>query len=283
MPTVMIDDIATRYELKGSGPPLLMFSPGGFDATVEKWSSLGIYAQTKPVDHLAKHYTCILFDRRECGESGGRVERVSWRDYAAQGKGLLDHLGIEKAHLIGGCLGCSPVLAFAVAYPRAVGSMILYWPAGGARHRITSQQRFSDHLAFVGSNGLPAVVQLARESSKAFGGDPRIGPWAAVIRRNPGFAAHYASVDIEAYKLIVRGMMRCLFDRDTAPGPEPEDLLRCEVPALVIPGNDNSHATSAARYMAECLPRSHYWDAPVSTQTEEATAKQLLDFLPGGA
>ena len=59
----------------GSGPPILMYAPGGFDATVEKWSTLGVYAKIKLLDHLPKAYTCILFDRRECGQSGGRVER----------------------------------------------------------------------------------------------------------------------------------------------------------------------------------------------------------------
>ena len=63
----------------------------------------------KLLDHLPKQYTCIVFDRRECGQSGGRVERVTWCDYVAQGRGLLDHLGIDKAHLMGGCMGCSPV------------------------------------------------------------------------------------------------------------------------------------------------------------------------------
>ena len=44
------------------------------------------------LDSLSKHYSCITFDRRECGQSGGRVEAVTWRQYADQGKGLLDHL-----------------------------------------------------------------------------------------------------------------------------------------------------------------------------------------------
>ena len=74
MPFITIDGINTRYEVIGAGPPLLMFTPGGFDATLEKWSSLGVYAKTKPLDHLAKKYRCIIFDRRECGQSGGRVE-----------------------------------------------------------------------------------------------------------------------------------------------------------------------------------------------------------------
>ena len=35
----------------------------------------------------------------------------------AQGRGLLDHLGFDEAHLMGGCMGCSSVIAFAVAHP----------------------------------------------------------------------------------------------------------------------------------------------------------------------
>jgi hypothetical protein len=48
-------------------------------------------------------------------------------------------------------------------------------------------------------------------------------------------------------------MCRALMDRDTAPGAEPEELLRLEIPALIVPGRDPSHATSAARYLEECL------------------------------
>ena len=60
MATATLDGIATRYEVRGDGPPLLMYSPGGFDATVEKWSSLGVYARVKPVDILSPRYTCIM-------------------------------------------------------------------------------------------------------------------------------------------------------------------------------------------------------------------------------
>ncbi len=78
MPSAIIDGIATRYEIVGSGPPLLMYAPGDFNAVVEAWSTLGIYQKLKLVDHLPAHFTCILFDRRECGQSGGRVESITW-------------------------------------------------------------------------------------------------------------------------------------------------------------------------------------------------------------
>ena len=99
MPTATVDGIQTHYEVIGDGPPLLMYSPGGFDATLDKWSTLGIYARTRLLDHLAEKYRCITFDRRETGQSGGRVERITWDDYVVQGKGLLEHLGIQAAHV----------------------------------------------------------------------------------------------------------------------------------------------------------------------------------------
>jgi pimeloyl-ACP methyl ester carboxylesterase len=279
MATALIDGITTRYDVIGSGPPLLMFSPGGFDATIEKWSTQGVYARIKPVDHLSRKYTCIVFDRRETGQSGGRVERVSWSHYVEQGKGLLDHLNIQRAHIMGACMGCSPAIAFGVAYPEAARSLLLYWPVGGARYRINGHLRFAQHLAYVHQHGLSEVVTLAAREPKSFGEDPRVGPWASVIRRDPAFAAAYAALDVASYKLLVTAMGRNLLDRDTAPGAEPEDLLRLEIPALIVPGCDATHATSAARYLQECLPKSEYWDVPVEAQTEETAPARMLQFL----
>ncbi|HUP29663.1 MAG TPA: alpha/beta hydrolase [Usitatibacter sp.] len=278
-----LDGIATRYEVVGSGPPVLMFSPGGFDATLEKWSSLGIYARIKPVEALSAAYRCIIFDRRECGQSGGRVEAVSWTDYVRQGAALLDHLRIDRAFLMGGCMGCSPVAAFAVQYPQRVLGMVLYWPVGGAKYRIKGQGRFAEHLDFVRQAGLTGVVDLVAKDGKAFGADPRGGPWASVIKRDPQFAADYAKQDAARYAEVVSAMAAGLLDRDTAPGAEPEELLRCTIPALVVPGRDESHATSAARYFEECLPRSQYWDAAPEQQTEATAPPRILQFLEASA
>jgi len=279
MATAVVDGIETRYEVLGSGPPLLLFAPGGFDATVEKWSTLGVYARVKPIDHLSKHYSCIAFDRRECGQSGGRVEAVGWSHYVAQAKGLLDHLGIARAHLMGGCMGCAPVAAFAVAHPQSVAGMVLWWPVGGAKYRIKGLQRFAEHAAYVRADGLAAVVALVQREGKPFGADPRGGPWASVIRRDPTFAERYARLDCTRYLETLGAMADALLDRDTAPGAEPEELMQLDIPAWIVPGKDESHATSAARYLEECLPRAEYWDAPPAEQTGETAPPRLLDFL----
>ena len=279
MPVALTDGIETHYDVVGEGPPLLMFAPGGFDARIEKWSDLGVYKRIRLLDHLPAHVTCILFDRRENGRSGGRVEAVSWDAFVRQAAGLLDHLGIEKAHLMGGCMGCCPVSAFAVALPHRTLSMVHYWPVGGPAYRISSHQRFARHMAFVEENGLGAVVELVRSHDKTFSADPRGGPWGQSIRNSSAFASAYAALDVKTYLLTCGLMIRRLFDRDTAPGAEPEALMALDLPALIVPGADASHATSAARYLQECLNGSDYWDAPPEAQTEETAPDRVIGFL----
>ena len=263
MPVADIGGIATRYEVAGSGPPLLMFSPGGFNAAAENWAAFGLYQRLRLLDELTHSYTCITFDRRESGASGGRVERITWGDYAAQGKGLLDHLGIGRAHLMGGCAGCSVAAVFAVTYPEAAASMVLYSPAGGARYRIPPAREVraasglcrrtgvaGGHRAGPGRHG-----RLHRGSAGRPVGDghpvrPRIrggirAPGPRPVRHDRGRNGPAA--------VRPRHRPRSRAGRPAEPRhpragrPGPGRLARhLGIPALVVPGQDASHATSAS-------------------------------------
>ncbi len=279
MATAVIDGITTRYDIVGNGTPLLMFSPGGFDATLDTWTTLPSYARIRILEHLSENHQCIVFDRRETGQSGGRVELITWPHYVRQGFGLLRHLGIARAHVMGGCMGCSVAIAFAVAHPDATLSLLLWWPVGGAKYRINGHRRFAEHTAYVRQHGLDAVVAVARTGDQSFGQDPRGGPWVSLLRRDAEFAASYVRQDVDRYAELVTAMGRTLIDRDTSPGAEPDDLLRLSTPALVVPGRDATHATSAARYLEECLANAQYWDVPVDRQTEANAPARLLEFL----
>jgi pimeloyl-ACP methyl ester carboxylesterase len=281
MAMATIEGIPTYFETYGSGPPLLMCAPGGFDADIEKWRTQGVYSHIKFLEHLPQRFTCIAYDRRDTGRSGGRVDRITWLDYARHAKGMLEHLDLDRAHIMGGCMGCSVAIAFGTAYPHLASSLVLFWPVGGAKYRINGHLRFADHLAFVHQNGLAATVELARQSGKSFGNDSRVGPWVSVIRNDPEFASRYAVQNLEDYKLVAGAMANGLLDRDTSPGAEPEDLMRLSIPTLVVPGSDASHATSAARYLHECIPNSEYWDVPTSAQAGPQTNAKVIGFLQG--
>ena len=131
-------------------------------------------------------------------------------------------------------------------------------------------------------NGLAAVVDLAREQGR-FWVNPEAGPWASTIVADSDFAANFASQDLDRYLAMVGLMGQMLFDRDTATGPEPQELMALKVPTVIIPGADAAHATSAARYLEECLDGSVYHDVPVAEQTPDRVRQWIIEFLESHA
>jgi pimeloyl-ACP methyl ester carboxylesterase len=277
MATATIDGIDTCYETHGSGSPILMFAPGGFDSTIDKWRSASAWTGINAIEVLAAEHMVILYDRRECGQSGGRVERLSWAGYTRQAKALLDHLKIDSAWIMGGCMGCSVALAFGVHYPEATRGLLLHWPVGGYRWKVNSQERFMRHYNFAKEKGLKGVVERAH-GGKSFWADSESGPWSTAIARDAAFADRFAAQDLERYLGVIITSGRSLFDRDTAPGAEPEEMVGVKTPALIIPGDDPSHATSGAHYLRELLPKSDFWNVMPSEQSTQKVCDQILGF-----
>ncbi|MEK7340885.1 MAG: alpha/beta hydrolase [Candidatus Binatota bacterium] len=277
MAVAMVDGLEVYYETRGSGAPLLMLAPGGFDATIEKWLATNAWKEIDALEKLSSQFQLIIYDRREAGRSGGRVEKLRWDLYARQAKGLLEHLKIDSAFVLGGCMGCSVALAFAVSFPEATRALVLHWPVGGYRWKANSRERFARHAALVRERGLAGVVERAREKG-SFWQDPESGPWAPCIARDARFAEAFASQDQQRYLGIVEASGRALFDRDTAPGAEPEEIMGIKAPALIVPGDDPSHATSAAHYLRECLPNAEYWNVMPPEQRTEKVCDRILEF-----
>jgi pimeloyl-ACP methyl ester carboxylesterase len=255
----------------------LLFAPGGFDATIDKWREATAWKGMDALGAFAAEHQVIVYDRRECGRSGGRVERLSWANYTRQAAALLDHLKIDAAYVLGGCMGCSVALAFGAHYPERARGLLLHWPVGGYRWKVNAQSRFQRHYNFARENGLKAVAERAR-AGKSFWQDPEAGPWASVIERDKSFAEKFIDQDLDRYLGIIVTTGRSMFDRDTAGGAEPEEILGIKAPALIIPGDDPSHATSGAHYLRELLPKADFWNVMPPEQTTRNICERILEF-----
>lgn len=277
MSVAMVDGLEVYYETRGSGAPLLMLAPGGFDATIDKWLTTNAWKGMNALEKLSSEFQIIVYDRREAGRSGGRVEKLTWDLYARQAKGLLEHLRIDSAFVLGGCMGCSVALALSVCFPEATRALVLHWPVGGYRWKANSRGRFVRHAVFVQEKGLSGVVERARET-KSFWQDSESGPWAPCFARDVKFAEAFKSQDPDRYLGIVESSGSVLFDRDTAPGAEPEEIMGVKAPALIVPGDDPSHATSAAHYLRECLPNAEFWNVMPPEQSTERVCDRILEF-----
>jgi hypothetical protein len=122
--------------------------------------------------------------------------------------------------------------------------------------------------------GSPALSS-APAAGRLSGRTPK---WATLIAREAGFADRFAAQELERYLGIILTTGRGLFDRDTAPGAEPEEIMGIKAPALIIPGDDPSHATSGAHYLRELLPKADFWNVMPPDQSTQKVCDHILNF-----
>jgi 3-oxoadipate enol-lactonase len=118
MKTGIIDanDQKIYYEVHGEGEPLVMIMGIGYDATL--W---GLYQ----VPAFSSKYQVIVFDNRDVGRSSKATTPYTIADMADDVAGLLDGLGIERAHMLGISLGGMIAQEFALRHPNRLNKLIL--------------------------------------------------------------------------------------------------------------------------------------------------------------
>jgi pimeloyl-ACP methyl ester carboxylesterase len=280
VPFATLNGIKINYRVQGSGPPLLMFAPGGFGSVMSRWTAAGGKREWQEMDGLAalsRHFTTIAYDRREAGQSGGRVEPLTWDLYVEEAKALLDLTGEPQAILLGSCMGAALALAFAVRHPAACKGLYLHWPVGGYRWMRKGHDFFRRHIEFVRVNGLEAVVKRAPQG-KSFWDDPEIGPWGPPTIIDPGFAAHFVQQELGQYIGICEWSRDALFNDSMPSGASGAELMEIRIPAFIQSGNDASHAHSASWALKELMPQAELWSVLPPHQNGRNTLEQILAF-----
>ncbi|MGH8621475.1 MAG: alpha/beta hydrolase [Burkholderiales bacterium] len=280
MPFATINRIKLHYRSQGSGPALLMFAPGGFGSVRSRWTAEGGKREWQEMDALAtlsRHFTTIAYDRREAGQSGGRIEPLTWDLYVEEAKGLLDLAGERQALLLGSCMGAALALAFAVRHPAACRGLYLHWPVGGYRWMMKGHDFFRRHIEFVRANGFEAVIKRAPRG-KSFWDDPEIGPWGAPTITDPEFAARFVQQDLGPYIATCERSRDALFNDTMPSGASGAELMEIRIPAFIQSGNDASHAHSAAWALKELMPQAELWNVLPPHQNGRNTLEQILAF-----
>jgi pimeloyl-ACP methyl ester carboxylesterase len=84
-----------------------------------------------PRDVLADQFTVVAMDQRNAGSSTAPIgPGDGWTTFAADHVALLDHLGFDRVHAMGGCIGSSYVLGLCQAAPDRVTAGVLQNPIG---------------------------------------------------------------------------------------------------------------------------------------------------------
>jgi pimeloyl-ACP methyl ester carboxylesterase len=116
MPDVRVHDITLHYEQEGTGEPLILIPYLAADNACYAFQ----------VADYAKHFTCISVDLRGSGVSDKPAGTYTTELFADDVAGLMEAIGVERAHVMGLSLGASTGMWLAAKYPAKVKSLSLH-------------------------------------------------------------------------------------------------------------------------------------------------------------
>lgn len=126
MPTVRVGDIDVYYEVHGDGPPLVFVGGLGVDLTV--------FAPF--VAQLARGFRVLTFDHRGAGRTDKPDIVYSIPMMAEDTAGLMDALGLARAHVVGVSMGGRIAMELAARYPGRVDRLVLISTAATGTGRL---------------------------------------------------------------------------------------------------------------------------------------------------
>ena len=144
MPIFERGDVHIHYEVEGEGPPVLLLAPGGMRSANELWGRMPWNPRTALVDH----FQLIGMDQRNAGASTAPVSGADgWSAYADDQLALLDHLGVDRCHVLGMCIGGPFIFGLLTRARERFHSAVLLQPVGIDSNRQAFHDLFDDWAA----------------------------------------------------------------------------------------------------------------------------------------
>jgi pimeloyl-ACP methyl ester carboxylesterase len=242
MPTAQANGIELEYDTRGDpgAPPLLLVM--GLGAQMTAWDD-------ELCDQLAAAgFFVIRFDNRDVGlstkiESGDGFDVVSaigaalgggtpdapylLRDMADDAFGLLDHLGIERAHVVGASMGGMIAQTMAITRPERVATLTSIMSTTGDPTVGTATPEALAILMTRPPSGRDEYVTNAVSTMRLLHGPVLPFDEQRAAERAAGFydrCFHPAGVGRQLVAIL-------------ASGDRTEDLAGCRIPTLVVHGD----------------------------------------------
>jgi pimeloyl-ACP methyl ester carboxylesterase len=268
MATARVNSVNLFYEDVGAGPPLVFVHEFAGDS--RSWHL--------QVRSFARRYRTIAFNARGYPPSDVPEDPKAYsQDQAVDDiRGLLDALGISKAHVCGLSMGGYATLHFGLRYPERALSLVVagagYGSVPGDRAKFHADaeltaRRFEE-------DGMASTADLyAKGPTRVQFMDKDPTGWRE-------FRAQLGEGSARGHALTLRGVQKTrpsIFDL----GPRLEKL---EVPTLIMTGDEDDPCLEPAIFMKRAIPTAALVVIPKSGHTinleePEAFNDAVLDFL----
>lgn len=248
MATATVDGLTLAYEVIGDSGQPWVITPGGR------------YTKEDPgVPELAEAIAAagnrvLIWDRPNCGESDvcfeGATESQMQADALA---GLLRHLDMAPAVIMGGSGGARVSLLSAANHPDVAAALAVLWISGGAYGLMTLANFYcAPSLRAAWVEGMEAVADLP--------------DWEEVTRRNPANRQRILDQDRKRFIETMERWMLAYYPQpdEYVPGL-PNDVARSiQVPTLVFRSGESDawHTRATSEALAEFIPNARLVEPP---------------------
>jgi pimeloyl-ACP methyl ester carboxylesterase len=232
MAIARVNDIDICFEIHGSGPPLVLIM--GLRRNAEWW-----YQQIR---ELSKHFTTIVFDNRGAGRTDKPQMDYSIRLFAEDTAGLMNFLGIPRAHILGISMGGYIAQELAINYPDKVNGLILGCTSCGGRRAVHMSEERTNK--FKANKGLTPEEILRKDMDLYFSD--------RFIRENPAWIEEFVNISLRYYQpadAFFRQFNACL-NHDTV-----DRVSEISSPTVIMTGDDDPLVPSAnSLILKELMP-----------------------------
>jgi len=269
MPMAKVDDgINLYYEETGQGTPLVFVHE--FAGEARSW-----HLQVRA---LARRYRCIAYNARGYPPSDVPGDRAAYsQDRAADDiKGVLDALGIDRAHICGLSMGGYATLVFGLRHPaRALSLTVAGCGYGSVRADRSGFHADSELVAkrFEAEGMAPVAELYSRGPTRVQFIDKDPAGWKE-------FHDQLAHGSAQGHALTLRGVQMTrpsVFDLE-------RQLETLDVPTLIVTGDEDEPCLEPGLFMKRKIPTAGLVVLPKSGHTinleePEAFNRALLDFV----
>ena len=232
-------DVTIAYDLEGpdDGFPILLIAPGGMRSANAIWNDMPY----NPREHLVDTYRLIGMDQRNAGRSFAPVSADDgWATMRDDQLALLDHLGVERCHVMGMCIGGPYIAGLLAAAPERFASAVMLQPVGIEPDGANRQAFYEMFDAWVATKA---------ESHP----DVDAGTWTS-FRSN-------------------------MWDGDFVLTATPDEVAAFDLPLLVAMGNDLYHPQATSREIAGLAPNVTFVETWKEGDPLAAFPAIVTDFL----
>ncbi|MEX2455397.1 MAG: alpha/beta hydrolase [Rhodospirillaceae bacterium] len=230
MPIATVRGVRINYEIVGDDGPWVVLITGGRRG----------YREFVPLaQKIAQEgHRVMLHDRRNTGASdihleAKEVEEATWADDLRE---LLAQHDAVPAFIGGSSSGARTAIMFGLRHPDATRGLLLVRVTGGefAASRLP-ENYYGQFIRIAREGGMKAICETEA--------------WRERIEENPENRAKLMSMDADDF-IATLSRWKELFEagaRLPVMGVTEDELNSLRMPAIVIPGNDNTHSSESGR------------------------------------